>query len=109
MANHSGRRPRLASDRGVYAISVAAELCGAPIHLLRLWERHGLLIPSRSPGGTRRYSADDLTRLHRISALAAAGVNIVGISRILEIEDSYAALLTTGKADVRVTTTVTRQ
>lgn len=81
-------------DHGVYGISVAAELCGAPIQSLRLWERHGLLTPARSQGGTRRYSSDDLTRLNRIIALAAAGINIAGISRILDLEDDNAILRT---------------
>ncbi len=94
MVNGEDRQLGAASDRGVYAISVAAELCGAPIHLLRFWERQGLLAPSRSQGGTRRYSADDISRLHRITALAAAGVNVVGISRILDLEDHNAALRT---------------
>jgi len=77
---------------GVYGISVAAELCGAPVQSIRLWERHGLLAPARTEGGTRRYSADDLTRIDRIVALVAAGVNIAGIGRILDLEDANTAL-----------------
>jgi MerR family transcriptional regulator, heat shock protein HspR len=46
----------------------------------------------RSAGGTRRYSADDLTRLQRISELVADGINIAGIGRILSLEDRNAAL-----------------
>ena len=76
-----------ASDRGVYGISVAAELSGISEQSLRLYERRGLLTPTRSEGGTRRYSADDLVRLQRISELVAAGVNLAGIARILELED----------------------
>jgi DNA-binding transcriptional MerR regulator len=76
----------------VYGISVAAELSGAPIQSLRLWERHGLLAPARSAGGTRRYSADDLDRIARIVNLVLAGVNIAGIGRILKLEDDNAAL-----------------
>lgn len=75
------------ADQGVYGISVAAELAGAGTQSLRLWERHGLLNPSRTDGGTRRYSADDLERLKRITTLVDAGVNIAGIARILEVED----------------------
>ena len=75
------------SDRGVYGISVAAELSGIKEQSLRLYEREGLLTPARSEGGTRRYSADDLARLQRISQLVAAGVNLTGIARILELED----------------------
>ena len=59
---------------------------------LRLYERYGLLTPARSDGGTRRYSADDLARLQRISALVDAGVNLAGIARILSLEDDNAAL-----------------
>jgi MerR family transcriptional regulator, heat shock protein HspR len=82
-----------ARDQGVYGISVAAELSGLGVQSLRLYERHGLLSPARSDGGTRRYSADDLARLRRISELVAAGVNLTGIGRILELEDDNAALL----------------
>jgi DNA-binding transcriptional MerR regulator len=75
------------ADQGVYGITVAADLAGAGTQSLRLWERHGLLNPSRTEGGTRRYSADDLERLRRITSLVDAGVNIAGIARILEVED----------------------
>ena len=78
--------------RGVYAISVAAELSGVSEQSLRLYERHGLLTPARSAGGTRRYSADDLARLERISELVDAGVNLAGIARILSLEDRNTAL-----------------
>ncbi|WP_327172945.1 MerR family transcriptional regulator [Mycolicibacterium mucogenicum] len=81
-----------ASDHAVYGITVAAELSGAPTQSLRLWERHGLLTPARTDGGTRRYSADDVARIGRIVALVASGVNIAGISRILELEDDNSAL-----------------
>ncbi len=81
-----------ASDHGVYGISVAAELSGINEQSLRLYERHGLLTPARSSGGTRRYSADDLVRLRRISELVAAGVNLAGIARILLLEDRNTAL-----------------
>jgi MerR family transcriptional regulator, heat shock protein HspR len=81
-----------ASDRGVYGISVAAELSGVSQQSLRLYERHGLLTPTRSAGGTRRYSADDLARLQRITELVDAGVNLAGIARILSLEDRNAAL-----------------
>ena len=81
-----------ASDRGVYGISVAAELSGINEQSLRLYEREGLLTPGRSPGGTRRYSADDLVRLQRIRELVEAGVNIAGIGRILGLEDRNTAL-----------------
>jgi len=85
--------------QGVYGISVAAELSGVAVQSLRLYERHGLLRPTRSDGGTRRYSADDLARLRRISELVAAGVNLAGIARILDLQDDNAALLAANHAD----------
>ena len=87
-----------APSQGVYGITVAAELSGIPVQSLRLYERHGLLAPIRSDGGTRRYSADDLARLRRISRLVAAGVNLAGIGRILDLEDDNAALLAENRA-----------
>src|SRR6201987_1298114 len=92
MADDSGDTGAPASDRGVYGISVAAELSGIAVQSLRLYEQYGLLTPARSDGGTRRYSADDLARLQRISALVDAGVNLAGIARILSLEDDNAEL-----------------
>ncbi len=86
------------ADQGVYGISVAAELSGIPVQSLRLYESHGLLTPIRSGGGTRRYSADDLARLRRISELVEVGVNLAGIRRILDLEDDNAALLADNRA-----------
>ena len=87
-----------APSQGVYGITVAAELSGVAVQSLRLYEHHGLLTPSRSDGGTRRYSADDLARLQRISELVAAGINLAGIARILDLQDDNAALLATNQA-----------
>ena len=92
MTERAGDVDPPASDHGVYGISVAAELSGVAVQSLRLYERYGLLTPARSDGGTRRYSADDLARLRRISALADAGVNLAGIARILSLEDDNAEL-----------------
>jgi DNA-binding transcriptional MerR regulator len=78
--------PERRSDRGVYSISVAAELTGIEPHTLRAYERAGLLTPARSDGGVRRYSDDDLTRLQRINALATAGLNLAGIRHVLDLE-----------------------
>ncbi len=71
---------------------MAAELSGIAVQSLRLYERHGLLTPARSEGGTRRYSAEDLARLRRIGELVDAGINLAGIARILELEDHNATL-----------------
>lgn len=84
-----------APGRGVYGISVAAELSGVAVQSLRLYERYGLLTPARSEGGTRRYSADDLARLKRIIELVDAGINLAGIARILDLEDDNASLSAT--------------
>ncbi len=92
MTDNAGDAGAPAPDRGVYGISVAAELSGIPVQSLRLYERFGLLTPARSDGGTRRYSADDLARLQRISALVDAGINLAGIARILNLEDDNAEL-----------------
>ncbi|GAA5025970.1 hypothetical protein GCM10023258_19340 [Terrabacter aeriphilus] len=78
--------------RGVYGITVAAELVGMEVQSLRLYEARGLLTPHRTPGGTRRYSADDLTRLRRIGALLADGVNLAGIRMLLELQEENRAL-----------------
>ncbi|BBZ49056.1 helix-turn-helix transcriptional regulator [Mycobacterium heidelbergense] len=102
MTDNTGDSGAPAPDRGVYGISVAAELSGVAVQSLRLYERHGLLRPARSGGGTRRYSADDLTRLQRISALVDAGVNLAGIARILSLEDDNAAL-SAANTDLRST------
>jgi MerR family transcriptional regulator, heat shock protein HspR len=91
-----------APDHGVYGISVAAELSGIPVQTLRLYERYGLLTPARSDGGTRRYSADDLARLRRISTLVEAGINLAGIARILDLEDDNATL-SAANTDLRST------
>lgn len=72
--------------RGVYGISVAAEMVGLGVQTLRLYEARGLLEPERTEGGTRRYSADDIERLRRISDLLADGLNLAGVGMVLELE-----------------------
>lgn len=78
--------PPARSARGVYGISVAAELTGIDPQTLRLYERRGLLTPARTDGGTRRYSDDDLDRLQQINELVAQGINIAGIAQILHLQ-----------------------
>ncbi|NKY59048.1 MerR family transcriptional regulator [Nocardia flavorosea] len=85
-------RHRPGDGQGVYAISVAAELAGVGVQTLRLYERHGLVTPERSSGGTRRYSHDDLARLHRIAELNGQGIPLTAVGRILELEDANATL-----------------
>jgi len=78
--------------RGVYAISVAAELTGAAVQNLRVYERRGLVGPSRTDGGTRRYSEDDLDRVRRILSLLEGGLNLAGVAMVLDLEDDNARL-----------------
>ena len=80
------------SQRSVYAISVAAELTGAGVQNLRVYERHGLVDPDRTEKGTRLYSLADVERLHRIRDLLADGLNLAGIGRVLELEDEVIRL-----------------
>ena len=74
------------ANRAVYVISVAAELSGVHPQTLRIYERKGLLDPSRTSGGSRRFSEADLTRLRHIQALTATGLNLEGVRRVLELE-----------------------
>ena len=73
--------------RGVYAISVAADLVSMQIQNLRVYERRGLVEPARTAGGSRLYSRADIERLHRIRDLLADGLNLAGIARVLELEE----------------------
>lgn len=77
---------------GVYGISVAAELVGMGVQNLRAYETRGLLVPARTEGGTRRYSADDLDRLIRIRDLLADGLNLAGIALVLDLQDENGRL-----------------
>ena len=83
------RDPRIdvAVDRGVFMISVAAELAEMHPQTLRMYETRGLIEPSRSPKGTRLYSQADVERLRRIQQMTAqAGLNLAGVERVLALE-----------------------
>jgi DNA-binding transcriptional MerR regulator len=80
------------SDRGVYGITIAADLVGTGVQNLRLYEARGLIEPARTDGGTRRYSANDVDRLRRISELLAAGLNLAGIAMVIVLETENAQL-----------------
>ncbi len=73
-------------DRAVFMIGVAAELAGMHPQTLRMYERRGLLRPTRSKGGTRLYSQRDVARLRRIQEMSESGLNLTGIERVLELE-----------------------
>ncbi len=92
------------SGRAVYVISVAAELAGMHPQTLRIYERKGLLEPSRTDGGSRRYSQRDIARLHRIAELTNAGLNLEGVKRVMDLEDEVAVLqaeLAQARAQIR--------
>ncbi len=78
--------------RGVYAISVAAEMVEMQVQNLRVYERRGLLQPDRTPGGNRLYSPADIDRLHRIRELLEEGLNLAGVARVLALEEEVRRL-----------------
>ena len=78
--------------RGLLGISVVADLVGTGVQNLRVYERRGLLEPARTAGGTRLYSHDDVTRLRRIAELLGLGLNLAGVSMVLELEADNARL-----------------
>jgi MerR family transcriptional regulator/heat shock protein HspR len=79
--------------RGVFMISVAAELAAMHPQTLRMYEARGLIEPQRSPKGTRLYSQADVDRLRRIQAMTTElGMNLAGVERVLELEDKLARL-----------------
>lgn len=80
------------SDVGVFAISVAAEMTSTQIQNLRVYERHGLVSPDRTSGGTRLYSEQDIDRVHRIRELLGARLNLAGIAAVLALEEENARL-----------------
>ncbi|WP_306556900.1 MerR family transcriptional regulator [Arthrobacter sp. Marseille-P9274] len=83
---------RHGADRGVYGISVAADLLGVGEQTLRLYERKGLVEPARTDGGTRRYSQNDVDRMRRIGELVGDGLNLAGVGKVLRLEEDNAAL-----------------
>jgi len=93
----AARRTRITArvdhDRGVFMISVAAELAEMHPQTLRMYEARGLIEPKRSPKGTRLYSQADVDRLRRIQEMTTElGLNLAGVERVLELEDKLARL-----------------
>jgi MerR family transcriptional regulator, heat shock protein HspR len=81
-------RVRVSSERGVFMISVAAELAEMHPQTLRMYEARGLIEPQRSPKGTRLYSHEDVERLRRIQEMTAElGMNLAGVERVFELEE----------------------
>ena len=78
---------RLDRERGVFMISVAAELADMHPQTLRMYEARGLITPKRSPKGTRLYSQADVERLRKIQAMTAElGMNLAGVEKVFELE-----------------------
>jgi MerR family transcriptional regulator/heat shock protein HspR len=81
-------RVSVSIDRGVFMISVAAELAEMHPQTLRMYEARGLIEPQRSPKGTRLYSHADVERLRRIQEMTnELGLNLAGVERVLELEE----------------------
>jgi MerR family transcriptional regulator/heat shock protein HspR len=83
---------RRSESTPVYSIAVAAELAGLPQATLRLYEKKGLLTPSRTEGGTRRYSDEEITRVRQVADLQRDGVNLAGIGLVLDLQEENEAL-----------------
>jgi MerR family transcriptional regulator/heat shock protein HspR len=85
-------RVEVSTDRGVFMISVAAELAEMHPQTLRMYEARGLIEPKRSPKGTRLYSQADVERLRRIQEMTAElGMNLAGVERVFELEQQLEA------------------
>jgi MerR family transcriptional regulator, heat shock protein HspR len=86
-------RLEVSSDRGVFMISVAAELAEMHPQTLRMYEARGLIEPKRSPKGTRLYSQKDVDRLRRIQEMTAElGMNLAGVERVFELEQQLESM-----------------
>jgi MerR family transcriptional regulator/heat shock protein HspR len=87
MATYRRRvRATLDEERGVFMISVAAELAAMHPQTLRMYEQRGLIAPKRSPKNTRLYSQRDVERLRRIQRMTAEGLNLAGVETVLALE-----------------------
>ena len=89
----SSTRIRVSAERGVFMISVAAELAEMHPQTLRMYEARGLIEPKRSPKGTRLYSHQDVERLRRIQEMTAElGMNLAGVERVFELEEQLVGM-----------------
>jgi MerR family transcriptional regulator, heat shock protein HspR len=88
MRRRTTARVTVERGRGVFMISVAAELADMHPQTLRMYEARGLIEPKRSPKGTRLYSQEDVERLRRIQEMTSdLGLNLAGVERVLELEE----------------------
>jgi MerR family transcriptional regulator/heat shock protein HspR len=93
MASRRTTRIEVSTDRGVFMISVAAELAEMHPQTLRMYEQRGLIEPKRSPKGTRLYSQEDVDRLRKIQQMTVEmGMNLAGVERVFELEDKLGAM-----------------
>ncbi len=98
-ARDTGRTPivrmQVETNRGVFMISVAAELANMHPQTLRMYEARGLIEPKRSPKGTRLYSQEDVEKLRRIQEMTAElGLNLAGVERVLRLEQEIEGMQT---------------
>lgn len=98
-----------AQKRAVFVISVAAELAGMHPQTLRIYERKGLIDPYRTPGGTRRYSQEDIERLKLIQQLTSQGLNLEGVKQVLALRDELQRLRAKVEEMEKRLDTVTRE
>src|SRR3954447_23149247 len=93
MRRRTTTRVTVERGRGVFMISVPAELADMHPQTLRMYEARGLIEPQRSPKGTRLYSQDDVNRLRRIQEMTTElGMNLAGVERVFELEDKLSRL-----------------
>jgi MerR family transcriptional regulator/heat shock protein HspR len=86
------QRKTTRETQALFVISVAAELAGVHPQTLRIYERRGLIMPYRTPGGTRRYSQEDLNRLVLIQELTEQGLNLEGVKKVLALRERVVRL-----------------
>ncbi|WP_426187288.1 heat shock protein transcriptional repressor HspR [Microbacterium sp. TWP3-1-2b2] len=79
-------------DAPIFAIAVAAELAGMHPQTLRQYDRIGLVVPGRTRGGSRRYSARNIVQLREVARLSADGMSLPAIARLLDLEDEVRML-----------------
>lgn len=79
-------------DAPIFAIAVAAELAGMHPQTLRQYDRIGLVVPGRTRGGSRRYSARNIAQLREVARLSADGMSLPAIARLLDLEDEVRML-----------------
>jgi MerR family transcriptional regulator, heat shock protein HspR len=86
-------RVQVETDRGVFMISIAAQLANMHPQTLRMYEARGLIEPQRSPKGTRLYSQEDVEKLRRIQEMTAdLGLNLAGVERVLRLEQEIESM-----------------